>query len=153
MRILCSAALAATMLAGCAGRDAQQIATVQPQDTTSDCAMINAEIQANNKRAEDLANEKGLKVAQNVAAGVAGLVLWPVWFAMDAKGAAGTELDALKSRQEYLANLAATRCAVPPAAPPPAVTAAKPKRAPKPAPVAAAPHAAAVVEAVPKPGT
>jgi len=29
---------------------------------------------------------------------------------MDAKGAAGTEMDALKARQQYLATLAAQRC-------------------------------------------
>jgi hypothetical protein len=29
---------------------------------------------------------------------------------MDAKGAAGTEMDALKSRQQYLATLAEQRC-------------------------------------------
>lgn len=140
MRILCSAALAALVLSGCAGRDAQQIATVQLQDSTSDCAMITAEIQANNKRAEDLASERGLKVAQNVVAGAVGIVVWPVLFAMDAKGAAGTEIDALKSRQEYLSNLAAIRCA-PPAAVAPAAAAAPPraKRAPRPAPVAAVP--------------
>jgi hypothetical protein len=79
--------------------------------------MITAEIQANNKRAEALASEQGLKVAQNVAAGVVGIVVWPVWLAMDAKGAASTEIDALKARQEYLANLAGMRCAQP--APPP----------------------------------
>lgn len=117
MRVLGIVALGAA-LTGCAGRDAQQIATVQPHDANSDCAMIQAEIQANNKRAEDLASEHGLKVAQNVAAGVVGIVVWPVWFAMDAKGAAGTEIDALKARQEYLSNLAAIRCAAPAAAPP-----------------------------------
>jgi hypothetical protein len=112
MKIFGLAAFVAIMLAGCAGRDAQPIATVQVQDANSDCAMITAEIQANNKRAEALAEEHGAKVAQNVAAGVVGLVIWPVWFAMDAKGAAGTEIDALKSRQEYLSSLAAQRCVV-----------------------------------------
>jgi hypothetical protein len=58
-------------------------------------------------------------------------------FAMDAKGAAGTEIDALKSRQEYLANLAAIRCAPTPVAPPPLMTPSRAPRAPKPAPVAA----------------
>jgi hypothetical protein len=139
MRILYSVALAATMLAGCAGRDAQQISTVQVHDASSDCAMITAEIQANNKRAEDLASERGLKIAQNVAAGVVGIVVWPVLFAMDAKGAAGTEIDALKSRQEYLVSLAAIRCAPPPAAAAPVATPARAKRSPKPAPVAATP--------------
>jgi hypothetical protein len=131
MRNLGIVALCAA-LGGCAGRDAQQIATVQVHDATSDCAMITAEIQANNKRAEDLANERGLKVAQNVVAGAVGIVVWPVLFAMDAKGAAGTEIDALKSRQEYLASLAAIRCAPPPAAP-----VAPPPRAKKSTPAAA----------------
>jgi hypothetical protein len=78
--------------------------------------MINAEIQANNKRAETLASEHDAKVAQNVVAGVVGVVVWPVLFAMDAKGAAATDAAALQARQEYLANLAAIRCAPPPVA-------------------------------------
>ena len=61
-------------------------------------------------QAQKLAQENGMKVAQNVTAGVVGVVFWPVWFAMDAKGAAGTEADALKSRQEFLAKLAEQRC-------------------------------------------
>ena len=47
--------------------------------------MIRAEIEANNVQAEKLAQENGAKIAQNVAAGVVGVVIWPVWFAMDAK--------------------------------------------------------------------
>ena len=81
--------------------------------------MIRAEIEANNVQAEKLADENHAKIAQNVAAGVVGVVIWPVWFAMDAKGAAGTEMDALKSRQQYLATLAEQRCAQPAAPPPP----------------------------------
>jgi hypothetical protein len=106
-------------LAACAGRDAQPVATVQPQDAYSDCSMINAEIQANNTRVEALASEQNAKVVQNVAAGVVGLVVWPVLFAMDAKGAAGTDAAALQARQEYLVNLAGQRCAARAAAPGP----------------------------------
>jgi hypothetical protein len=51
-------------------------------------------------------------------AGVVGLVVWPVLFAMDAKGAAGTDAVALQARQEYPVNLAGQRCA-PGARPPP----------------------------------
>jgi hypothetical protein len=112
MRYVLLAAVAAA-LCGCAGRDAQPIATVQPQDTNSDCAMINAEIQANNTRAQALSSEQNGKIAQNVAAGVVGLVIWPVFFAMDAKGAAATEAQELQTRQTYLANLAAQRCNAP----------------------------------------
>ncbi|MGD0420651.1 MAG: hypothetical protein ABSA68_13910 [Xanthobacteraceae bacterium] len=109
-------------LAACAGRDPHPVSVVQPQDAQSDCAMIRAEIEANNVQAEKLAQENGAKIAQNVAAGVVGIVVWPVWFAMDAKGAAGTEMDALKARQQFLASLAAQRCpqsGPPPYSPPP----------------------------------
>jgi len=106
-------------LSACAGRDPHPVAVVQPQDQYSDCTMIRAEIDANNTQVQKLAEENGMKVAQNVLTGVGGVFFWPVWFAMDAKGAAGTEADALKSRQEYLAKLAEQRCA-PGYRPPPA---------------------------------
>jgi hypothetical protein len=112
MRFLTFAMLA-LLCAGCAGRDAQPIQTVQPQDQYSDCAMISAEIEANNAKVKQLADEKGVKVAQNVAAGVAGIVVWPLWFAMDFKGAADSDMAALQARQQYLANLAVQRCSRP----------------------------------------
>ncbi len=141
---VCSAIAFGVALTACAGRDPQPIATVQPQDVNSDCAMINAEIQANNKRAEALSTEQNWKTAQNVATGVIGVVIWPVFFAMDTKGAAGTEAAALQARQEYLASLAAQRCAPPPAPvaivepKPPTKVVAKPKPKPKPQPQAQA---------------
>src|SRR5690348_13215163 len=98
-------------LAGCAGRDPAPLATVQVQDTYADCTMIRAEIEANNAKVTQLANEQGWKVAQNVGAGVVGLVLWPVWFGMDFKDAAGKEAAALQARQQYLTTLATQRCA------------------------------------------
>ena len=121
-------------LAACAGRDPEAIAIVQPQDQYSTCAMIGAEIQANNVKVKELADEQGLKVAQNVAAGVGGLVFFPIWFAMDAKGSASKDVAALQARQQYLAALAVERCAPPPhtaAAPPPRRVAPKPKPKPK----------------------
>jgi hypothetical protein len=60
----------------------------------------------NNQKIQDLGAEEGAKVAQNVAAGVAGLFVWPLWFAMDFQGAASKEVAALQSRQQYLAILA-----------------------------------------------
>lgn len=110
--------VAAMASAACAGRDPQPIATIRPQDAYSDCTMIRAEIDANNAKATQLAGEQGGKVAQNVAAGVAGLVIWPIWFGMDFKDAAGKEAAALQARQQYLTTLAAQRCNPP--APPPA---------------------------------
>ncbi len=80
------AALAATMLCACAGRAPQQ-----------------------------LADEKGLKTAQNVAAVVAGFVIPVLWFGMDWQGSQDKEIVALQSRQQYLAVLAEQkRCGVEP---------------------------------------
>lgn len=150
-------------LVGCAGRDPLPIATVQPQDAYADCAMISAEIQANNIKVKELADEQGLKVAQNVAAGVAGIVVWPLWFAMDFKGAASKDVAALQARQQYLAALAVERCArspatsqrepaarkktasapvraAPPPPPPPMPQAAAPEPEPELTPYKGAPH-------------
>ena len=135
-------------LAGCAGRDPQPIATVQAQDQYADCTMIRAEIEANNAKVKQLADEQGWKVAQNVGAGVVGLVIWPVWFGMDFKDAAGKDAAALEARQKYLTVLATQRCAAP-VPPPPGkkspVSRAKAARAPvqsaspPPQPMASAP--------------
>ena len=94
----------------CAGRDPQPVATVQPTDSYATCAMITAEIQANNIKVQELAGEEGAKVAQNVAAGVAGVVIPVLWFGMDFKGAASKEVAALQARQQYLTVLATERC-------------------------------------------
>ena len=126
-------AVAAMTLVSCAGRDPQPVAAVQPGDSSLDCPAIEAEVSANNKTVQGLASEEGGKVVQNVTAGVVGLFIWPVWFAMDFKGAASKEEEALQSRQQYLAVLAgqkncgaaASRPAVA-AIPPPVAQAAAP---------------------------
>jgi hypothetical protein len=102
-------------LSACAGRAPAPVAVVQPTDRFLDCPAIFAEVQANNAKLQELASESGGKVAQNVAAGVVGLVIWPVWFGMDFQGAADKEATAINSRQQYLAVLAEQRqCAAPP---------------------------------------
>jgi hypothetical protein len=106
----------AVAVGACAGRAPQPVAVVQAQDRYSDCTAITAEIEANNQKVSELASEQGLKVGQNVAAGVAGLVVWPLLFAMDFQDTASKEVAALQSRQQYLATLAEQRCL--PAAPP-----------------------------------
>lgn len=101
---------AAVAISACAGRAPAPVAVVQPQDRYMDCAAINVEVQANNKKVTELGGEEGSKVAQNVAAGVAGLIIWPLLFAMDFQGAAPKEIAALQARQQYLATLAEQRC-------------------------------------------
>jgi hypothetical protein len=97
----------------CAGRAPAPVAVVQPQDAYTDCAAIMAETAANNQKVEELASEQGLKVAQNVAAGVAGIVIPILWFGMDWQGSASKEVQALQVRQQYFATLAAQRCNAP----------------------------------------
>src|SRR5215813_1682060 len=106
-------AIAATaiMCAACAGRDPQPVPTVQVTDATATCAMLVAEIEANNIKVKELAGEEGGKVAQNVVAGVAGVFIPVLWFGMDFKGAASKEVAALQARQQYLTTLATERCA------------------------------------------
>jgi hypothetical protein len=107
----------ATMLGACAGRPPAPVAVVQPADAALDCQAIMAQVQTNDGKISDLGREEGAKVAQNVAAGVAGLFIWPLWFAMDFQGSAGKEIAALQSRQTYLATLATQKgCAGQPVA-------------------------------------
>ena len=78
--IVVAVAVSAAALGACAGRDPMPIATVQAQDQYATCLQIRAEVEANNAKVQQLADERGLKVAQNVGAGVVGLIIWPVWF-------------------------------------------------------------------------
>jgi hypothetical protein len=116
MRGLFSTVAFATAIAltACAGRAPNPVAAVNASDSLMTCYQINAEIAANNQKIQDLAREHGWKVAQNVAAGVAGLVVPVLWFGMDWQGSANIEARALQERQQYLAGLSAQkRCANP----------------------------------------
>jgi hypothetical protein len=75
-----------------------------------DCNAIRAEITSNTARIADLGSESGAKVAQNVAAGVAGAIFILPLFLMDFQGSAGIDQRALEARNQYLATLAGTRC-------------------------------------------
>ena len=58
------------------------------------CARITAEFQANNIKVQQVAHEQGLSAGHIVAAGVAGIIVWPLLFAMDRRGAASKEAAA-----------------------------------------------------------
>jgi hypothetical protein len=75
---------------------------VQPQDRYLDCKAILAEVEANNKKVSELSSEEGLKVAQNFAAGVAGIVIPILWFGMDWQGAANKEVKLFKAVNSIL---------------------------------------------------
>jgi len=116
-RSLTIMALSALILtSACAGRAPNPVAVVQPVDDTMDCTAVRAEADANTKRIAELGTEQGGKVAQNVAAGVAGAFFILPLFLMDFQNAAGKEEAALKSRNDYLTTLARQRCGQQPAA-------------------------------------
>jgi len=97
-------------LAGCAGRTAQPISVASSGDEGLSCTAIRAEIDANNTRMQALADEKGLTLTKNVAAGVVGIVFFPAWFFLDLHDAAATEMQSLNSRQTYLGEMASSKC-------------------------------------------
>ncbi|MBO4227942.1 hypothetical protein [Bradyrhizobium neotropicale] len=136
MRKSIVALAAAAAVCGCAGRAPAPVSVVQPQDRYMDCAAITIEVQTNNAKVQQLASDKGLKVAQNVAAGVAGIVVPVLWFGMDFQGTADAEIQALQARQQYLAALAEQRrCGEDTGAPQKVITdVKKPKGKPGPAP-------------------
>jgi hypothetical protein len=86
------------------------VQTAQAGDNHLSCPAIQAEMASNNTKITELGREKGQKTAQNVAAGVAGLFIWPLWFLMDFQGAAATETVALQNRNVHLASLADDQC-------------------------------------------
>src|ERR1043166_9994760 len=93
--------LCALFLGACAGRDPEPIQPVQPCDAQAGCTQIRAENEANNVKLKNLADEQGLKVAQNVVAGVGGLfTLGIAWAGMDFKGSASKDVAALQAPQQ-----------------------------------------------------
>jgi hypothetical protein len=97
-------------LAGCAGRAPNPVAVSQTQDTGMSCAAIHAEIESNTRQIAELGSEQGGKIAQNIAAGAAGLFIPVLWFAMDFQGAATKEIAALEQRNGLLGEMALERC-------------------------------------------
>lgn len=114
MRMLKSrSALLLCMMAfsACAGRNAVPTATVQPHDSTSNCTMVSAEIEANQQRIAQLRSESTGTAVGNVALAVVGVAIFPpLLFAMDLKDAASTERESLNQRNSFLTRLASERC-------------------------------------------
>ena len=113
-RRLSVALLATAALAACAGRNPQPVALSQPGDIVASCEQLRAEMAQNDQKIADLGSEQGQKVAQNIAAGVAGIIIWPAWFLMDFKGAATADKASYEQRQAQVATLATQRCSQPP---------------------------------------
>jgi hypothetical protein len=94
---------AAAALVGCAGRTAAPISTTQAADPQLSCSQMLAEIQANDSRANTLAQQEKSASNANVAIGVVGAVLfWPALFALDTGDAEKVEMAAYKARNDHL---------------------------------------------------
>lgn len=102
--------LIAISLSACAGRSAQPITVASRYDNKLSCADLETEIEQNNARLQALAAEKGVTLTKNVAVGAAGILFFPIWFALDLSDAAGQEISQLQARQTYLAEMASRKC-------------------------------------------
>ena len=98
--------LLAVSLSSCGGRQANPVNTFTHSDTHLTCRQIETELLSNDRRIKSLVNEHARSQNQNVAVGAVGLILfWPALFALDLKGAAKQEADALIVRSRNLAAI------------------------------------------------
>lgn len=104
MKKVTTALLATSLvLSACAGRSPNPVSEVQDGDATLSCRELAQEVQVNNRAILGLMGEKRANEGRNVAAGVAGaIVFFPALFFMNVKGAAGEEARAYQRRNEGL---------------------------------------------------
>lgn len=88
-------------LAGCAGRTPRPINTMNPDDRTKSCEILQNEIVMINNEISRLTPEAD-KTAYNVGLGIAGWFLIIPWFFMDLKNAEKHELEAYRQRLNNL---------------------------------------------------
>jgi hypothetical protein len=94
------------LLTACAGRDAKPIPVMNAYDRDLSCEQIQAEIQNNETKASQLADERNSSRNANIAIGTVGaLLFWPALFALDLSDAERVEIDALHQRNMHLASL------------------------------------------------
>ena len=96
-------------LASCAGREAQRIAVVQEGDFARSCDSLQLEASSIDSQIKSLIVENSRKQGNNAAAVIGGLLFLPALFALDLKGAAKAEYEALLERNKHLSNVAASQ--------------------------------------------
>ncbi|KQR35801.1 hypothetical protein ASF91_22275 [Rhizobium sp. Leaf155] len=111
-----SVVIAATVvISGCGGRAAHPVASTNPTDSAFDCAGIKREFEANERQILATVKERADAQGKNVILGATGVLLFfPALFFMDPKSPEKLEIDALRNRNQVLAEIAkAKRCPVP----------------------------------------
>ena len=97
-------------LAGCGGRAANPVASVQPGDASLSCEALRTEMSTVESQVAALIPESK-KTGKNVALGAAGLFLIVPFFFMDGGGAEKAEIQAFRSRYgELQKTYAQKRC-------------------------------------------
>lgn len=105
-------ALVATVIvvSGCGGRAAHPVASTNPADSAFDCAGIKREFEANERQVLATVKERSDAQGKNVILGATGVLLfWPALFFMDPKSPEKLEIDALRNRNQVLAEIAKSK--------------------------------------------
>jgi len=100
----------AVLLSSCGGREAHPIASTNPSDSVFNCAGITREFDANERQVLATVKERSQAQGKNVALGATGVLLfWPALFFMDPKSPEKVEIDALRNRNQVLADIARSK--------------------------------------------
>ena len=97
--------LVSFLLFGCGGRTANPVMAYQYGDDKKSCSVLQSEISFTQSEISRMMPETS-KTGKNVALGVAGLFIWPIWFAMDFSDAERIEVNALRHRYNNLIAIA-----------------------------------------------
>lgn len=97
-----SVLMCAIILTACVGRTPHPISTVQPGDKHLACSQIEAEVIQRQDGLQDLETERATRQQANIAKGIGGILLFPVWFFLDLGSAPETEASAIKKRLNTL---------------------------------------------------
>jgi hypothetical protein len=94
----------------CGGREARPVNAVTAADAGMSCQQIELELTSNGNQIKTLIQEHGDNVGQNVGIGALSVLLFPpALFALDLKGAAKEEANALIARNRHLVNVAKSK--------------------------------------------
>ena len=107
LKQLATLGLCAVLIAGCAGREANRVSVVQDGDFNRDCSSLHLEANSNDSQIKALITEHAKKSNNNAALTVVSVIIFlPALFALDLKGAAKAEYEALLQRTTHLSNIA-----------------------------------------------
>ncbi len=93
------------LVAACEARQTTPVAMTQPGDADLTCVQVAAEIKENEAKAIELAGADMDLVSNNVAAGVVGTLVWPMFLATDLSQSEQIQFRALRDRNANLERI------------------------------------------------